>query len=143
MQTGREADVRAILAQLDSFSALSGGAEDNDAYLAAFSDDAVILPPDRPALKGKRAVRAFYDEAFRAATSVRVIYHDPAVEIDGALAVRMYTASVYIVLRGSSQEVVTHIKYLDVLNKQMSGDWRITAHMWSSNEDRSKEPLLG
>ena len=143
MQTGREADVRAILEQLDSFAALTGGAEDNEVYLAAFSDDAVILPPDRPALKGKPAVRAFYGEAFRAATSVRAIYHDPAVEIDGAIAVRMYTASVYIVLCGTSQEEVMHIKYLDVLKKQTNGNWQITAHMWSSNEQPPKEPLPG
>jgi ketosteroid isomerase-like protein len=141
MQAGREEDVRAIVAQLDSFAALSGGVEDNEAYLAAFSDDAVILPPDRPALRGKRAMRAFYDEAFRAATSVRVIYRDPAVEIDGALAVRMYTASVRIILRGSNREEVMHIKYLDVLKKQVNGDWQISAHMWSSNEHPPKEPL--
>jgi ketosteroid isomerase-like protein len=128
----READRRAILAQLDVFAALSGGREDNAQYLQAFTEDAVILPPERPALQGRAALGAYYDTALESVTSVHVTYADAAIDLDGALATRRYTATA--VVRSSSGEPRTlRTKYLDVLKKSDAG-WRISTHMWSSNE---------
>jgi ketosteroid isomerase-like protein len=139
MQISYEEHKRAIIAQLDSFAALAG-AEDNETYLKAFADDATVLPPDCPAIQGKSAARAFYADAFREIETMRVSYHDPIVDIDGALAVRRYTATAHVTYKGARKAVATRTKYLDVLRKEPSGDWKIVVHMWSSNEDVQVKP---
>jgi ketosteroid isomerase-like protein len=143
MEISSEEHKRAIIAQLDTFATLAG-AEDNETYLAAFADDATVLAPDRPAIEGKSAARAFYADAFREIETMRVIYHDPLVDIDGALAVRRYTATAQVTYKGSHKTVATRTKYLDVLRKELNGDWKIVVHMWSSNEDvQLKSPYDG
>jgi ketosteroid isomerase-like protein len=139
MRISREEHKRAIIAQLDTFAALAG-AEDNDTYLEAFADDATLLPPDRPAIEGKSAARAFYADAFREIGTMRVVYDDPIVDIDGALAVRRYTATAHVTYKGAGKVVATRTKYLDVLKKEPSGAWKIVVHMWSSNEDVQLKP---
>jgi ketosteroid isomerase-like protein len=130
---GRAADVRALIEQLRYIETLAGAA-DNARYLDLFTDDTVLLPPDRPAIAGKVAALAFYDEAFRGAGDVRVRYHDPVIEIDGALAVRRYAASGTVEHLDPPRIVEIRTKYLDVLKKQPDGSWRIAMHMWSTNE---------
>jgi uncharacterized protein (TIGR02246 family) len=130
----RDVDRGAILAQLESFASLTGGVEDNERYLRAFADDATILPPDRPALKGRPAILAFYNAALQEVASVRVAYEDVVIDVDHALAVRRYTATAFIIQAGSGSQRVARTKYLDVLKKSDERGWRIVVHMWSGNE---------
>src|SRR5690348_12779353 len=54
---------------IDSLRARAQAAEnagDADALLALFSDDAVMMPPNRPAVLGVSAARAFVPEFFKA-----------------------------------------------------------------------------
>lgn len=135
MKSSPAADRQQILAQLERFAALTRGCEDNLHYLREFAQDATLLPPDQPALQGHRAIEDFYARALASVASVRVTYGDPIVDLDGALAVRRYTAEATIVEKRAAPAQVMRTKYLDVLKKDAQGVWRIAVHMWSSNED--------
>lgn len=124
--------------QLQEFAALEVGPAGNERYLHAFADDAVLLPPDRPALHGRGVIRKFYDEVFRTVAAGRVIYDDAILDIEGTLAVRRYTAIACIVPTDSDVELVVRTKYLDVLRKRENGDWQITVHTWSTNDDSQR-----
>jgi ketosteroid isomerase-like protein len=133
MKSHWEDDKRAILAQLDSFAALTRGAEDNAQYLLAFDDAAVLLPPDSPPLHGIFAIRAFYDEAMQGISAMRVVYRDVAVDIEGTLAIRRYSADASIVRYSVDGGIAVHTKYIDVLRKFEDARWKITAHMWNAS----------
>jgi ketosteroid isomerase-like protein len=135
-----DADRQQILAQLQAFASLTGGREDNARYLQEFTDDMTLLPPDGPALCGRRAVQAYYDTLLQSVASARVTYNDPVIDVDGALAVRRYTATAVIVRKGSDERRVMRTKYLDVLNKGADGTWKIAVHMWSTNESATEVP---
>lgn len=78
------ADRREILAQLTRFATLTRGVEDNARYLDEFADDATLLPPERRASSGSRAIEAYYEHALRSVDTARVTYDDVAIDLEGA-----------------------------------------------------------
>ena len=107
---------------------------DSEAYLTHFTDDIVLLPPDRAAISGKTAALSFYETAFEGIVGLRLDYTEPSIEISGDLAVRRYEGTAYLKFKDSPDEVVVRNKYLDVLKRQDNGLWKISIHTWSDNE---------
>ncbi len=123
-------DIAAIRANGDAYaqSALSA---DWPAWAALFTDDAVNMAPNEPAIEGRPAIQA-WGEAFPTMTE----FTSTPVEIDGRtdLAYIRGTYSYTATVEGAPEPVTDSGKYLVVLRKQADGSWLTTANIWNSDQ---------
>ena len=107
---------------------------DIDTYLSYFASDAVLLPPDLPAIEGKEAALAFYNSVFETVTTWRLDYSEPLIDLAGDLATRRYSGTAEITFGANDESIVSKTKYLDILKRQPDGTWKISIHTWVANE---------
>ncbi len=118
-----DADIAAIEATLEAFrqAGLAG-----DSEFAVFTEDAVVMFPNRPAVEGLEAIKGMW-------TWVRAIeWEMSTVEIDGRgdLAFARGTDSYLLDYEGAVKE---EGKFLYILRKQPDGSWRIATWVASSD----------
>ncbi len=119
-----EADVAAIRAVFEE-NEQAGLAGDWESFLSHFTEDAVIMWPNSPAIEGL--------EAIKSVNWVRAIeYENTIVQIDGQgdLAFVRGTLSLLLDYEGAVKE---ENKFLYILRKQPDGSWLWA--IWISNSD--------
>ncbi|HEU4507097.1 MAG TPA: SgcJ/EcaC family oxidoreductase [Pyrinomonadaceae bacterium] len=126
----RTAD-EAALRKLDQEWSRAAGSKDVEKAIAYYTDDAVVMLPNLPTLKGKESIRTLWKEMFasqtfsggRKTTKVEVAR-------SGDLA---YVMGDYEFNETESGRPITDTgKYLQVWKKQADGSWKCTADMFSS-----------
>lgn len=106
-------------------------ASDLEAVMAAYADDAVLLPPNEPAVHGKDAIRARYIRMF-ATTRMNVRF-----EIDDDCMqhrigfVRGHTMGRRVSTNGARVEDLTG-KFVMVLSRR-GGGWKISSLIWNAD----------
>jgi ketosteroid isomerase-like protein len=105
-------------------------ARDWDAVAAMYAEDAILGPPNQPAVKGRAAIRAWFSSfppvtAFTAA-DVRIDGH-------GDLAYGHGTFEITVMPPGAAGPIKNRGKYLDVRKKQKDGRWLYVVDFWSSD----------
>lgn len=116
-----EADRQAV-EEIDRAYQQALQAGDPAAIVALHADDAVVLPPDGPALRGRSAIEAEYAERYTEGQDVTLTTEEVVVAESGDLA--------YIV--GSSSDPDGPGKYLTVLQRDGDG-WKIVADAWNTD----------
>ena len=106
---------------------------DLERALAYWTDDAIVLPPDQPAVVGKAAIRAFVQSA--ASLPGFSITWQPelaVVSVDGDMA--------YMIERNQTTvadptgALQTHFgKAVTIWRKQSDGAWRCVVDTWNNN----------
>jgi uncharacterized protein (TIGR02246 family) len=99
-------------------------AGDGPALARMFCDDAVIIPPGKPALVGREAIDDFFAGVTGGADLKTETSH---IEADGAMAYDYGTAS------WSENGERRHLFYVDVYRLE-DGEWRIQLSSWNTNE---------
>jgi ketosteroid isomerase-like protein len=99
-------------------------------YLDYFTDDLILLHPEGHTTAGKAAALEFYTSAFAPITILSLDYGSPDVLVNGDLAVRRYSGTGTFTLGDDPTELATTNRYIDVLERQDGGDWRIVWHAW-------------
>jgi ketosteroid isomerase-like protein len=101
-------------------------------YLGYFVDDPVLLPPDESAVQGYDAALAYYTEGFAGGTVVAVDYHlqEPEIFLNGDMAIRRYIGSSEIKWDGELEHYSSYNRYIDILQRQADGEWRVVWHAW-------------
>ena len=130
------ADVDAIRAGTAAF-ADAYNAGDADALAAAYTEDAVLLPPNAPAVSGRAAIREFWatDSANTTGAGLKFVFPgDGPAEVSGDLA---YESGSFKVVDASGAAVVTG-KYIGVF-KKVDGKWLLARDTW--NTDAPPHPL--
>ena len=105
-----------------------------DAYVADIVDDAVWMPQGGPPVQGKPAVREWAIDFF--ATWILEIddsEFDP-INIGENIAIRRWVTNGTYIERSSGRSIPFSQKYIDVLERQNDGSWKLESHMWSSND---------
>ena len=107
-----------------------------DAYVADIVDDAVWMPQGGPPVRGKPAVRKWAIDFF--ATWILEIDDSEfePMNVGEKIAIRRWVTNGTYVERSSGRRIPFSQKYIDVLEHQSDGSWKLESHMWSSN-DRS------
>ena len=102
-------------------------------YLDFFVDNPVILPPGDDAVQGYDAILAYYTEGFEGATILDVNYHihEPEIFINGDIAIRRYFGSAEVKFDGEPEHYSSYNHYIDILQRQADGEWRIICHAWT------------
>ena len=131
-QTGKslsEADLRKIddVTQTAVNAAL---ARDFATWAALFLDDAVIYPPNEPAVKGRAAIRAWL-EKFPPITEFKL--NNEKVEGREDLAYVLGTYTMTITPPGAPEQVKDSGKFVTIVRRQPDGRWLGAVDMFSSD----------
>jgi ketosteroid isomerase-like protein len=103
----------------------SFNAKDVDKILALYTDNAVFMPPNKPLLRGRPALKQFYDGLMSSGSKdLKITPGDVAGH--GPLA---YESGSYTMMNGN---VPDRGKYLFIL-RSMGGNWKIEYTSWSSD----------
>lgn len=130
----READARAVR-DVEAAWVKDIGAKDVEKFVAYYSDDATLLMPNAPALKGKDAIRAAL-KPMLADPAFSLTFQDTRAEGSkgGDL---VYTTGTYTMTSSAAKNpksVTTDKgKYLTVFRKQPDGSWKAVADMINSD----------
>jgi len=136
--TSIEADVEAIKkVNVDLINAFN--ASDAATAVALVMDDAVDLPPNRPAVIGKEAIRSFVQSDFDRFT---MNFADEIVEIEvaGDLAYIWTNYTVTLTPKDVGKPIGNNGKWLKVLRRQPDGSWKFSRNIWNSDNPPPKGP---
>jgi uncharacterized protein (TIGR02246 family) len=124
-----EADIKKIddVTQTAVNAALAG---DFATWASLFLDDAVVNPPNEPAVKGRAAIRAWL-EKFPPITEFKL--NNEKVEGREDLAYLRGTYTMTITPSGAPGPVKDAGKFVTVLRRQRDGSWLCAVDMFSSD----------
>jgi len=125
-----EEDVAAIRAAAQSYTeAMLTG--DWAAAVAVFTEDAVRMPPNAPAIQGHEAIRA----GFEAEPVTYTDFTNTPTEIDGRgdLAYARGPYSLTFTLEGIAEPITDRGKYVAIFRKQADGSWLAAVDTWNSD----------
>lgn len=105
------------------------GARAGDAasVVALYTEDAIEMPPDAPAIEGRSAIHARLEESFEGLADITLT----AAETTGrdGLAYDRGTYSVTVDVEG--QMVTETGEFITILTKQADGSWRLHRLIWN------------
>ena len=106
-----------------------------DSYEIArhFTEDAVLMAPGKPAMRGRDSVQAYYQSIFDDYEPELDSRYEE-VEVLGDLAYGCGVATVKLTPEKGGEPVVSTAKYLNILWRQPDGTWKTTHDIWNSNE---------
>ena len=108
-------------AWMEAFSA-----KDIDAMTAFYAEDAVLLPPNAPAIFGRDAISATMQEMFVAGLGIEL--EDLEIKVAGNLG---YKAGRYRT-RGEDGSLIDRGKYIEIWSK-IDGNWVLHRDIWNSS----------
>jgi uncharacterized protein (TIGR02246 family) len=104
-----------------------------DDWVAFYTDDAVILPPNAPKATGKEDIQKGIGELL-SAPGLSISWEPEKVEVarSGDLA---YTQGKYLLTMNDAKgkPMTDHGKTSEIWKKQPDGRWKCTVDMWSSD----------
>ena len=136
--TSAEADVEAIKrVNVDLIEAFNAG--DVSAAVALVMDDAVDLPPRRPAVVGKEAIREFLQSDV---DRFIMNFADEIVEVEvaGDLAVIWTNYTVTLTPKNDGEPIKNNGKWLKVLKRQSDGSWKFSRNIWNNDIHHLNDP---
>jgi uncharacterized protein (TIGR02246 family) len=121
------------IAKLYAENAAALGSGDIDALARFYEIDAIQFPPDAPAIRGWKAIRAALEEQLEMVSASASVQVNEFVATGGwAFACGSYRT--VAVPRGGGQETEACGNWLDVLRRQPDGSWRILRSTWTSRQ---------
>ena len=131
-QDTRSADERA-LRNLDSEWSKAAGSKDVDKTVSYYADDAIVIPPNSPALTGKEPIRAMWKGMLGApgfsggwkATKVDVARSGDLAYVSGSYEMTENDAT--------GKPMTDKGKYLEVWKKQADGTWKCVVDMFNTD----------
>lgn len=121
-----KATMRAMAAEF----ARAAMARSDSANAAQYTENAVFMPPNQPAVEGRAAIQAWF-KAFPPISEFTVTL----VDVDGVgdVAYARGTYTLTIAPAGKTPAVSDHGKFLEVRRRQADGKWLLTADIFNSD----------
>ena len=122
------------LGQMNRAFAAALNAKDAKAAAAAYTEDAVLIPPGEPLVRGREAI----EEYWRSAIELGGI-RDVSVETMDALSsgsLGYETGSFVLTVSGSDGEaVIERGRYIELLRREPDGRWLSTYGIWNESPE--------
>ena len=120
-----------VVDRLTSMFVSAFNKRDIEGMLNLYAPDAVLLPPDRPGVKGTEAIRELLRTMFEAGYCHTSLERASMAHL-GDLAVEIGEYSMQIAKKESPRRLENG-KYVTAWRRQPNGEFQITATIWSSN----------
>ncbi len=128
MESG-DAETAIRQADVDFAAAMNGG--DMAKVMTYYTEDAVVLPPNAPAFRGKAAIQQFWT-AFLATAKFHVTLTPDSVMESGNMATEVGHYDLTVTPNGGGPTATDAGKFA-VTWKRVGGKWLIAVDMFSSN----------
>jgi uncharacterized protein (TIGR02246 family) len=117
---------------------------DLERWMALWAEDAIQMPPGAPSRVGRAEIRRTMRLLFERSRSRVVIIQPEEVRILGDRAYAHGTYVVEMVLRFGGETEICSGKFLDILEKQVDGSWKIAidCHNYGSPSELASCQLL-
>ena len=105
--------------------------QDEEAIIALYSDDPVMMAPFQPAASGDDAIRAWLKDAYAQGLTVQNFMSDARVV--GDFAIMHGTFTLELTPEGSTEPVEDKGKWMGILERGADGIWRAKRNIWNSD----------
>jgi uncharacterized protein (TIGR02246 family) len=115
------------IAQIRKFLETAGAAVnqgDAEAEVGRFTEDGIYMWPDAPSIKGRKALREWFERRFEH-VEARIESNTEELVVCGDWAFERGTSVVRIRQKNSSRIDTVHGKYINILRRQEDGSWKI------------------
>jgi uncharacterized protein (TIGR02246 family) len=126
-------EVRAAIAATDKKFMEDVNRGDAAAGAAAYTDDAVVMPPNESPVEGKQAIEKYLAELSSQLQSSDFQLSISEVDVQGDTAIVRGTYSSNITIPGMDAPMEDRGKTLTVWKKQADGNWKLHRDIWNSN----------
>ncbi len=126
-------EVRAAIAAIDKKFMEDANRGDAAVGAAAYTDDAILMPPNHSPLEEKQAIEQYLAEIapqFQASNFQLSILE---VDVQGDTTIVRGTYSANITIPGVDAPMEDRGKTLQVWKKQADGSWKLHRDIWNSN----------
>ena len=128
-----QADARRAILERDEAWKAAAARKELDPALSYWTEDATVLPPDMPALKGRAAIRGYVAAAFAVpGFAISWTSEDVVVSADGQSAYQLATNQV-TAPDASGTLRTTAGKAVVIWRKDPDGLWRAVVDIWNAN----------
>lgn len=111
-----------------------------DRIAALYTDSAVVLYPNKPAIKDRDGIRAYFASFFAAYARQDFKLDSIEIEVAGSWAFDRGTYQLKAASSAVGDAIEDHGKYLVILTRQADGSWKIARDM--DNTDRPLVPTI-
>ena len=130
---GADAQDLAAISRLHEAYVLAHNDADVSRMTALFTEDAVLMPTDEPAITGRGPIGEHYQEFFDQTPS-KILLRPVETRVAGDWAFERLEMTV--TMPGGSENVMeAKVKYLWILERQKDGSWKIARAIYNLDED--------
>lgn len=127
----RADEVRAAIDAANAKMAADYAASDTKALASAYTEDAVMLPPDATRVVGHSAIETFW-KGWIDAGMTNLTLKSTDVDSSGDLAYEIGEFTLQVPIEGGKPTTATG-KYLVVWKRGGDGVWRLKVHTWNGS----------
>jgi ketosteroid isomerase-like protein len=127
-----KAEEAAILKADSTWSALSLESKDVDKIVSYWTDDAVVIPPGQPIVKGKEALRKFVEESFKI-PGFSISWKSSAIKFspDGKLAY-LYAENMTTINDSTGNKILMPGRGYSIWRKEPDGSWKCVVDIFNN-----------
>lgn len=126
-------EVRAAIAAIDKKFMEDVNRGDAAAGAAAYTDDAILMPPNHPPLEGKPAIEKYLAEIGSQLQASNFQLSILEVDVQGDTTIVCGTYSNSFMVPGSDAPMEDRGKTMNVWKRQADGSWKLHRDIWNSN----------
>jgi ketosteroid isomerase-like protein len=105
----------------------------SDSLMALMADDVVLMPPNEAVLKGKAAVRSWYDQFLTQLRTSGLTITDREVLIGSEWATELAAFEWALVPVAGGPAVIDRGSYVQVWHREADGRWLFSRELWNSS----------
>ncbi len=106
---------------------------DTKRYLSLLAADAVLLPPNGPAVSGKEDIRRWNEAMSRAFRVQEYASSDDEVVVSGDWAFRSASFDLTLKRAAGGEPIKDRGKFIILYRRQDDGSWKVARDIWNSS----------
>jgi uncharacterized protein (TIGR02246 family) len=143
MKVSNTDEVRAAIAAIDKKFMEDANRGDAAAGAAAYTDDAILMPPNHSPLEGKQVIEKYLAEIGSQLQASNLQLSISEVDVQGDTTIVRGTYSSSFTVPGTNAPMEDRGKTLNVWKKQADGSWKLHRDIWNSNMPIPGSPQTG
>ncbi len=133
MKISNTEEVRTAIAAIDKKFMEDANRGDAAAGAAAYTDDAILMPPNHSPLEGKQAIEKYLAEIGSQLQASNFQLSISEVDVQGDTTIVRGTYSSSFTVPGTNASMEDRGKHLQVWKRQVDGSWKLHRDIWNSN----------